>query len=146
MTEFSLIIGKSMLLVLFCSSYLSWPYPFLLSFEHISLRHRPHPQSLWEKKLANVLLVLVMHWLKYCSLDVSFFKQWMYLLDTTYTIRSTLHILTGLHLEIDKGRFKTKLYDKRDDFNFPSLCIIHLLNDIPALVATTMISLIECCC
>jgi hypothetical protein len=38
--------------------------------------------------------------------------------DTTYTDRSASYL--DLHLEIDsKGRLRTKLYDKRDDFNFP---------------------------
>ena len=38
--------------------------------------------------------------------------------DTTDTNRSASYL--DLHLEIDsEGRLKTKLYDKRDDFNFP---------------------------
>jgi hypothetical protein len=38
--------------------------------------------------------------------------------NTTYTDRSASYL--DLHLEIDSdGRFRTKLYDKRDDFNFP---------------------------
>jgi hypothetical protein len=38
--------------------------------------------------------------------------------DTTDTDRSASY--TDLHLEIDsEGRLRTKLYDKRDDFNFP---------------------------
>jgi hypothetical protein len=38
--------------------------------------------------------------------------------DTTDTDRSASYI--DLHLEIDcEGRLKTRLYDKRDDFNFP---------------------------
>jgi hypothetical protein len=38
--------------------------------------------------------------------------------DTTYTDRSASYL--ELHLEIDsEGWFRTKLYDKRDDFNFP---------------------------
>ena len=38
--------------------------------------------------------------------------------DTTYTDRSASYL--DLHLEIDsEGRLRTKLYDKRDDFNFP---------------------------
>jgi hypothetical protein len=38
--------------------------------------------------------------------------------DTTDTDTSTSYI--DLHLEIDsEGRLRTKLYDKRDDFNFP---------------------------
>ena len=37
--------------------------------------------------------------------------------DTTYTDRSASYL--DLHLEIDsEGRSRTKLYDKRDDFNF----------------------------
>jgi hypothetical protein len=38
--------------------------------------------------------------------------------DTTDTDRSASYL--DLHLEIDsEGRLRTKLYDKRDDFNFP---------------------------
>jgi len=38
--------------------------------------------------------------------------------DTTDTYRSASYL--DLHLEIDsEGRLRTKLYDKRDDFNFP---------------------------
>ena len=36
--------------------------------------------------------------------------------DTTYTIKSVSYL--DLHLEVDnKGRLKTKLYDKTDDFS-----------------------------
>jgi hypothetical protein len=38
--------------------------------------------------------------------------------DTTDTARSASYL--DLHLEIDSdGQLRTKLYDKRDDFNFP---------------------------
>jgi hypothetical protein len=38
--------------------------------------------------------------------------------DTTDTDRSASYL--DLHLEIDsEDRLRTKLYDKRDDFNFP---------------------------
>jgi hypothetical protein len=38
--------------------------------------------------------------------------------DTTDTDRSASYL--DIHLEIDsEGRLRTKLYDKRDDFNFP---------------------------
>ena len=40
--------------------------------------------------------------------------------DTTDTDRSASYLDLYLNLEIDsEGRLKTKLYDKRDDFNFP---------------------------
>jgi hypothetical protein len=40
--------------------------------------------------------------------------------DTTDTYRSASYL--DLHLEIDsERRLRTKLYDKRDDFNFPAL-------------------------
>jgi hypothetical protein len=45
--------------------------------------------------------------------------------DTTDTDRSASYL--DLHLEIDsKGRLRTKLYDKRDDFNFPK-CELSIL-------------------
>jgi hypothetical protein len=38
--------------------------------------------------------------------------------NTTDTVRSASYL--DIHLEIDNGELlKTKLYDKRDDFNFP---------------------------
>jgi hypothetical protein len=38
--------------------------------------------------------------------------------DISYHLRSASYL--DIHLEIDnEGRLRTKLYDKRDDFNFP---------------------------
>ena len=40
--------------------------------------------------------------------------------DTTHTDTRTSALYLDLHLEIDsEERLRTKLYDKRDDFNFP---------------------------
>ena len=81
--------------------------------------------------------------------------------DTTDTNRSASYL--DLHLEIDgEGWLRTKLYDKRDDFNFlivnfPFICsnipavpaygvYISQLIDIPELVVPIRISLIEGCC
>ena len=51
--------------------------------------------------------------------------------DTTDTDRSALYLV--LHLEIDsEGRLRTKLYDKRDDFNFPILNFPFICSNIPA--------------
>jgi hypothetical protein len=51
--------------------------------------------------------------------------------DTTYTDRSASQHY--LHLEIDsEGRLRTKLYDKRDDFNFPIVNFPFICNNIPA--------------
>ena len=51
--------------------------------------------------------------------------------DTTETIRSASYL--DLHLEIDNnGRLRTKLYDKRDDFNFPIVNFPFLCSNIPA--------------
>ena len=81
--------------------------------------------------------------------------------DTTDADRSASYL--ELHLEINSaGWLRTKLYDKRDDLNFPILnfpfvCsnipaapaygvyISHLI-DIPELVVPIRISLIEGCC
>ena len=50
--------------------------------------------------------------------------------DTTDTDRSTSYL--DLHLEIDsEGRIRTKLYDKRDDFNFPIVNIPFICSNIP---------------
>jgi hypothetical protein len=49
--------------------------------------------------------------------------------DTTDTARSALY----LHLEIDsEDRLKMKVYDKRDDFNFPIVEFPFLCSNIPA--------------
>ena len=51
--------------------------------------------------------------------------------DTTDTDRSASYL--DLHLEIDsEGRLRTKLYDKRDDFNFPILNFPFICSNIPA--------------
>jgi hypothetical protein len=50
--------------------------------------------------------------------------------DTTYTDRSASYL--DLHLKIDsEGRFRTNLYDKRDDFNFPTVNFPFICNNIP---------------
>jgi hypothetical protein len=51
--------------------------------------------------------------------------------DTTNTDRSASNL--DLHLEIDsEGRFRTQLYDKRDDFNFPIVNFPFICSNIPA--------------
>jgi hypothetical protein len=51
--------------------------------------------------------------------------------DTTNTYRSASYF--DLHLEMDnEGRLRTKLYDKRDDFNFPIVNFPFICSNIPA--------------
>ena len=51
--------------------------------------------------------------------------------ETTDTVKSASYL--DLHLEIDnEGQFKTKLYDKRDDFSFPIVNFLFLTSNIPA--------------
>ena len=51
--------------------------------------------------------------------------------DTTDTDRSTSYL--DLNLEIDsEGRLRTKLYDKRDDFNFPIVNFPFICSNFPA--------------
>ena len=51
--------------------------------------------------------------------------------DTTDTDRSASYL--DLHLEVDsEGRLRTKLYDKRDDFNFPIVNFSFICSKIPA--------------
>ena len=51
--------------------------------------------------------------------------------DTTDTDRLASYL--DLHLKIDnEGRLRTKLYDKRDDFNFPILNFPFICSNIPA--------------
>ena len=51
--------------------------------------------------------------------------------DTTDTDRSASYL--DLHLKIDsEGWLRTKLYDKRDDFNFPNVNFPFICSNIPA--------------
>jgi hypothetical protein len=51
--------------------------------------------------------------------------------DTTDTDRSASYL--DLHLEIEnEARLRTKLYDKRDDFNFPIVNFPFICSNIPA--------------
>jgi hypothetical protein len=51
--------------------------------------------------------------------------------DITDTDRSVSYI--DIHIEIDSdGRLRTKLYDKRDNFNFPIVNIPLICSNIPA--------------
>jgi len=51
--------------------------------------------------------------------------------ETSFQIINIYSI--GLHLDIDRdGRLKTKLYDKRDDFNFPIVNFPFICSNIPA--------------
>jgi hypothetical protein len=51
--------------------------------------------------------------------------------DTTNTYRSASYF--DLHLEMDnEGRLITKLYNKRDDFNFPIVNFPFICSNIPA--------------
>ena len=50
--------------------------------------------------------------------------------DTTNTYRSASYL--DLHLEIDNTeRLRTKLYDKRDYFNFPIVNFPFICNNVP---------------
>jgi hypothetical protein len=54
--------------------------------------------------------------------------------DTTDTDRSASYL--DLHLEIEnEARLRTKLYDKRDDFNFPIVNFSFICSNIPAALA-----------
>ena len=51
--------------------------------------------------------------------------------DTTDTDRSASYL--DIHLEIDsEGRLRTKLYEKRDDFNFTSVNFPFICSNLPA--------------
>jgi hypothetical protein len=54
--------------------------------------------------------------------------------DTTDTYMSASYL--DINLEIDsEGRLKTKIYDKRDDFNFPIVNFPFICSNIPAALA-----------
>ena len=51
-------------------------------------------------------------------------------------VQNRFHDQIDLHLEIDsEGRLRTKLYDKRDDFNFPIVNFPFICSNIPAALA-----------
>jgi hypothetical protein len=57
--------------------------------------------------------------------------------DTTDTGRPASYF--DIHLEIDsEGRLRTKLYDKRDNFNFPVVNFPFMCSNIPAATAYGM--------
>ena len=73
------------------------------------------------------------------SLNNPHFSEYLHLIypsqleikDTTETRRSASYL--DLFLEIDKdGRLKTRIYDKRDDFNFPIVNFPFLSSNIPS--------------
>ena len=52
--------------------------------------------------------------------------------DTTHTYTDRSAPFLDLHFEIDtEGRLRTKLYDKRNDFNFPIVNFPFICNNIP---------------
>jgi hypothetical protein len=54
--------------------------------------------------------------------------------DTTDTYMSASYL--DINLEIDsEGRLKSKIYDKRDDFNFPIVNFPFICSNIPAALA-----------
>jgi hypothetical protein len=59
--------------------------------------------------------------------------------DTADTDRSAAYL--DLYHEIDsEGRLRTKLYDKRDDFNFPIVNFPFICSNIPAAPAYGVIT------
>ena len=51
--------------------------------------------------------------------------------ETTYTASSALFL--DLHLEFDdSGQISTKIYDKRDDFNFKIIIFSNMCSNLPA--------------
>ena len=71
--------------------------------------------------------------------------------DATDTDKYDLYL--DLHLRNNnEDRLRTKLYEQKDDVNYPSVNLLHLMyislssSDIPELVVYIMISLVEGCC
>ena len=92
-----------------------------------------------ERKLAKILNSSFCYIDDVLSLNNSSFSDYLHRIypnelkvkDTTDTLKSTSYL--HLHLEIDnRGRLKTKLYDKRDDFTFPIANFPFISSNIPA--------------
>jgi hypothetical protein len=81
---------------------------------------------------------------RYGLIIVDIQYAWVFILFTIFVIHTCFHsdspwliqVLPSyldLHLEIDsEGRLRTKLYDKRDDFNFPIVNFPFICSNIPA--------------
>jgi hypothetical protein len=96
-------------------------------------------QGLLEKKLARSFNLKFRYINDVLSLNISRFGDFvdciypieLEIRDTTDTDRSASYL--DPHLEIDSGgRLRTKLYDKRDDFNFPIVNFPFICSNISA--------------
>ena len=73
------------------------------------------------------------------SLNNPYFSQYPHLIypseleikDTTDTRRTASYLKIFLNIDVD-GRLHTKIYDKRDDFNFPIINFPFLSSNIPS--------------
>ena len=84
-----------------------------------------------EKKLARSFNFILRYIDDVLSLNNSRFGDFVDHIYPIDTDRSASYL--DLHLEIDSdGRLRTKLYDKRDDFNFPIVNFPFIFGSIPA--------------
>jgi hypothetical protein len=93
----------------------------------------------YEKKLARSFNftfryiddVLSLNNSRFCDFVDRIYPIELEIKDTTDTDTSASYL--DLHLETDsEGRLRTKLYDKRDDFNFPIVNLPFICSNIPA--------------
>jgi hypothetical protein len=75
--------------------------------------------------------VLTLNNSRFCDYLHRIFPNELEIKETTDTQKYASY--RDLHLDIDSGgRYKTKLYDKRDDFTFPSVNFPFIISNIPA--------------
>ena len=82
-------------------------------------------------KINTFICRLCLSYTKFCDYVDRIHSIELEIKDTMETAKSASYL--DLHLEIDsEGRLKTKLYDKRDDFNFSIVNFPFLCDNIPA--------------
>jgi hypothetical protein len=79
----------------------------------------------------NIDNVIALHKCKLCDFGERIYPIELEIKDTTDTDKSTSYLV--LHLNIySVGRLRTKLYEKRDDFNFPIVNFPSICSNISA--------------
>ena len=73
--------------------------------------------------LNNTKFAVYLEFIYPCELEIK---------ETSETAASSSYLDCYLYMYIDNGKLPTKLYDKRDDFNFPIVNFPFLSSNIPS--------------
>jgi hypothetical protein len=105
---------------------------FVATFNRYSTFNRYYRISPWPVLTFHFLLLYLTGITdsRFCDFVDRIYPIELEIKDTTDTDRSASYL--DLHLEIDsEGRLRTKLYDKRDDFNFPIALYLYMYIFLP---------------